>query len=378
VICNFCFDNGQIKNFIEEKGKKAPEDYCCEECGECNKNLIEDMYLIEKSIMVEKLESVILNLYTHIYQYALSGNTIEPYLTLEEVCWEAFDLWDGGDGLAELISENSIMSSADGGDGFFYDATSQQWLPVCWLTPDSFDWERFSKKVKHSLRFFDTPDFNRKEELQKLDTFFEKLCSNDIGKIVYRARGIYEKDKIDIEADPQKALGKAPPKLAGHNRFSPSGISYVYLASDEKTSIYEIFEESKEFYAVGKFELYSNLRLIDLRKSVFLSILKIYIDPFSEKFALSIYCATQAVEKFIEDIQKPIKSDDKHLDYLPTQVLAEYIRSLGYDGFVFDSSKNIDGYNIVLFEEQMKYQSHQYKKATMISFELAISNGEQE
>ena len=66
------------------------------------------------------------------------------------------------------------------------------------------------------------------------------------------------------------------------------------------------------------------------------------------------------------------------MDYLPTQVLAEYIRSLGYDGFVFDSSKNKDGYNIVLFEEQMKYQSHQYKKATMISFELAISNGEEE
>ncbi|CAA6816889.1 MAG: Unknown protein [uncultured Sulfurovum sp.] len=374
MICSYCFDSKNIYDFIQDNGEKAPPNYDCEVCGERNHPKVGDLHIMQKSELSKKLKEVIRKLYTHIYEYALPNNAVEPYITLEEVCWEVFD---NGDKIAELIASESVYETADGGDGYFDDTDSQQWLPICWLTPDSFDWDGFTKKVKHSLRFFDTVDFNRKEELEKLDIFFEKLYTDNIDELVYRTRGISEKDKEDIELNPSENLGKAPPKLAKHNRFSPSGISYIYLASDEKTAIYEAYDESRELYAVGKFKLDSDLRFIDLRKSVFNEKLQSYIDPYSEEFEALTYCASKAAEKFVVDIQKPIKNNSKDLDYLPTQILAEYIQSLGYDGFVFDSSKNRGGYNIVLFHEQMSYASHQYKNVSLIAVRLGISEIEE-
>ena len=43
---------------------------------------------------------------------------------------------------------------------------------------------------------------------------------------------------------------------------------------------------------------------------------------------------------------KPTNNSD---DYLPTQVIAEYIRSLGYDGIRFNSSLHYGGVNLTIF-----------------------------
>jgi len=42
--------------------------------------------------------------------------------------------------------------------------------------------------------------------------------------------------------------------------------------------------------------------------------------------------------------------------------MAEYIWSLGYDGFIFDSSQNNDGENLVLFGDNPKYIEHMFIK----------------
>lgn len=377
MICDNCFDSKKINSFIYEHGEYADPDYECLQCGSRNHPKVGDMKTISKQELIENIKKSIINLYVHIHDYALPNHATESYLSLEEVCEEVFELDDDGEKLAQMICHESAWESANGGNGSFDDTNSQQWLPVCWLTPDSFDWDGFSRKVKHSLRFFDTVDFNRKEELQKLDRFFEKLYTDNIDELVYRTRGIGEKDRDDIDLNPSEELGKAPPKMAKHNRFSPSGISYIYLASDERTAIYETYDESKELYAIGKFKLDSHLRFIDLRKSMFNTKLQVYIDPFSEEFEALTYCASKAVEKFIDDIQKPIKNNSKDLEYLPTQILAGYIQSLGYDGFVFDSSKNAGGYNIVLFHDHMKYESHQYKNVSLTAIQLRISEVEE-
>jgi hypothetical protein len=62
----------------------------------------------------------------------------------------------------------------------------------------------------------------------------------------------------------------------------------------------------------------------------------------------------------LTDISIPINEDNQLLDYIPTQIMSEYIWSKGYDGFLFDSSVNINGTNIVLFEE--KYQFKEYNQ----------------
>ena len=42
--------------------------------------------------------------------------------------------------------------------------------------------------------------------------------------------------------------------------------------------------------------------------------------------------------------------------------MAEYIWSLGYDGFIFDSSQNKGGENLVLFGDNPSYKSHKVIK----------------
>ena len=37
MICNFCFANKYLKEYIEENGDKAETDYRCPECKEKNK-----------------------------------------------------------------------------------------------------------------------------------------------------------------------------------------------------------------------------------------------------------------------------------------------------------------------------------------------------
>jgi len=295
-----------------------------------------------------------------INEYQLAGGGNESYHSLEEICSEFCDLC--GDEVAQMITDELWYEYKYGVDNSFGDIYDSEWLPICYLERDAFDWDDFSRKIKHSLRFFDTTAFDRKYELSKLNNFLEKYSRKDLDSIVFRARGIDKKDISKINENPDKELGKVPEKIAQHNRFSPIGISYMYVASDEKTAIQEVFDSSNEIYAVGIFELKKDLNLIDLREKIIKDNMKRYIDSFSDDFESSIYCAAKALKEFIKEVQKPINDKNKILEYLPTQVLAEYIRLLKYDGFIYGSSKNKEGYNIVLFDEKGTYIKHKFLK----------------
>jgi hypothetical protein len=49
-----------------------------------------------------------------------------------------------------------------------------------------------------------------------------------------------------------------------------------------------------------------------------------------------------------EEISKPITPREAELEYLPSQYLCEFMKSLGYEGIVYNSSLS-DGDNYALF-----------------------------
>ncbi|MCH7927666.1 MAG: RES family NAD+ phosphorylase, partial [Candidatus Dadabacteria bacterium] len=52
----------------------------------------------------------------------------------------------------------------------------------------------------------------------------------------------------------------------------------------------------------------------------------------------------------LEDVlSKPLRRSDNKLDYIPTQYLSEFIKSLDYDGIEYKSSLNTEGYNLAIF-----------------------------
>ena len=167
---------------------------------------------------------------------------------------------------------------------------------------------------------------------------------------------------LSILKFPEVELGKAPKEVVKNNRFSPIGISYGYFSFDEKTSIYEVRAEFNKEVAIGIFELKEELSLVDFRKKYSLSS-ELYekkdMNPFDEQ---NFNILLTDIYGFITDISKPINENDTLLEYVPTQIMAEYIWSLGYDGFIFDSSQNKGGENLVLFGDNPSYKSHKVIK----------------
>lgn len=66
MICNYCFSNEQIKQYIEENGDEAEQNHQCQNCQEINNDdLIEPMYVLEKLEIIEKSNILSINIKNH-------------------------------------------------------------------------------------------------------------------------------------------------------------------------------------------------------------------------------------------------------------------------------------------------------------------------
>ena len=72
-----------------------------------------------------------------------------------------------------------------------------------------------------------------------------------------------------------------------------------------------------------------------------------------------------------EAFSKPVDADEPHIEYVPTQVLAEAFRRHGYDGIVYKSLLNGGGVNIALFDlEAADLMNCGLYKASSVSFDF--------
>lgn len=226
------------------------------------------------------------------------------------------------------------------------------------MRPDDafrYAWNDFRETVKHKTRFVflsipqeSSPhpdDFTTAEILEKLVDIIQKrdiLVEVAAGRIFYRGRMI---DKPDGSYD-AASLGSPPNDVASLNRMSPAGISMFYGADDVSTAIAEIgAHTSKRFAVVGAFETVRRLQVVDLAN---LPPVPSLFDPDERKN----YFELKFMHGFARDLSAPIATDGReHIDYVPTQVVTEYLRWLpvfAVDGMLFTSSQN-GGISCVVF-----------------------------
>jgi hypothetical protein len=379
--------NDCIEKKVREEDFEEKEDKYYEKCHEesekkylkiCQDQHTETTYIIEQKQFISKLEEVIFKLYSY-----------DEENTYNDMCRNASQNYCDGDETPEqyanLVSINDL-ESIEGKPEYRFsdleevlndigiDVVDENFLDIfnnyndCYLGENVWknkhlytdelqfiDWKKFSYHVKHTARYFDHKEFNVIQNLRKFDDFFKimKIKSN---KIIYRARKIYNEDeKKTIEKNPSSELGKAPIKIVKNNRFSPIGISYGYFAFDKETALLESRALKGDIFAIGRFQLNDSLKLIDFRKKS----LSELINPFLNNFQINVYYASFTINQFIKDISKPIEEKDTLLEYVPTQVMSEYIWSLDYDGFIFDSSQKEDGENIVIFGDNPSYNDYE-------------------
>lgn len=58
------------------------------------------------------------------------------------------------------------------------------------------------------------------------------------------------------------------------------------------------------------------------------------------------------IQTLQKELSLPIRKRDKLLDYIPTQYISEFIKSLGFDGVEYQSSLKSEGYNIAIFNPE--------------------------
>lgn len=226
------------------------------------------------------------------------------------------------------------------------------------------DWNEFEASLKTEARFFSqfAADllknvFSRIEEVRNKDGASVVITAGPGAKIshLYRARSFQSDEALKkAMARPDAELGPPPSKLATAGRMNARGISVFYGASDSEVALSEVRPPVGSWVAVAAFEISRPLKLLDLTT---LNTAQIPGSIFDPTFSLSLERA-RFLRSLAGRMTKPIMPEDEAIDYLPTQVVADFLASQqnhDLDGIVYPSAQTLSGaFNVVLFHKSSK------------------------
>jgi hypothetical protein len=344
-VCEHCFTDDSIKEFIHENSIE----YKCDYCNLTNNKPIAAhmdivLELVARSLLSEWTDPAE-ELPYESKEGGYQGNTYDTY----EVLWEI-----------EFPTENELLL-----DDIVRGLTQEIWCRKSpfQLSEDQmlfYTWEDFCYAVKHQTRYLfftqDEDEYSPYTPSQILDEIGTILFGLGlvkpikVGTPIIRARGNYKWVKLNSA----KELGTPPVTAAFYsNRMSPAGIPMFYGAFEEYTAIAEVVSiniSPCKVITLATFYPTRDLHVLDLTNlpevpSLFSDEKRHLRDPIS------------FLHKFAEDISKPVAKDGyEHINYVPTQVVTDYIRKRFFeeygnkpDGIIYKSSLVEDGSSIVLF-----------------------------
>lgn len=268
---------------------------------------------------------------------------------------------------SEILYDDICLSlPRDRGDRLYYallrNLTDETWCEYDWLSLDrdvalKMSWERFCETVKHQRRFFfhatgtDDRDSYTPASLltaiARASEYLGLISEIPAGTKLWRARTDLTSRKKAVAAD----FGPPPVHLAlQSNRMNPPGIPMVYLASTAKTALRETRSRTAR---VGQWEANRALRVLDLRD----------LPPIPGVFAEESRqerLMIRFLHHFADDIMTPVERDERvHIDYLPSQVITEYLRDFEFnggqlDGIAYGSTVDRGRWNVALFANRVE------------------------
>lgn len=134
----------------------------------------------------------------------------------------------------------------------------------------------------------------------------------------------------------------SPPKhLSKEGRLNPKGISYLYTSTDINTCLLESKAFIGQDVSVAKIVVKQKRKIFDFTKVSEYDLET--IGTFNIRFQ-------NLLQLIASKFSEPTFGNDEL--YLPTQFIAEFFKSEGFDGVKFRSAININGSNIVLFSDK--------------------------
>lgn len=355
---------------VEERGWRDPCTYVCQHCvqdpflrGLVRKNLTDTrcMYCqskTRKSAPLAVLMHAVLQAVKRSFNdFVNAGCPTDREISIE--CLSSDDV------LVSVLHSEGIewpeklvldVARAFGNDGWV-DAPDGEWMGSHLNERLLWSWDTFAFEVKHKSRF----NFQTKK---KATTYGDDLI--DIGEILPFLGQLVRKQQMVITvpqsavfhrvrlgchplSDPEE-LGPPPREKSPAGRMNPIGIPYFYLAFDEATALAETSRDISSSVTISDWVLTRDARVVDL--TALPPIPSVFDCAKKSKAELSIF-----LSRFSDEISKPVIRDgSEHIDYIPTQVVSEYLaqvfkssNGLHLDGMIYPSAAISGGKNMVLF-----------------------------
>ena len=219
-------------------------------------------------------------------------------------------------------------------------------------------WEAFSAGIRSRVRFFSSyaeealshifGDLNAHKAYGNRQVVREVRLDAENSHI-WRGRLAQSQEELkEILKTPARKIGPPPSRRAGGGRMNASGIPVFYGAFEQDTCIAELHAPVGGHVVMGRFELLRPVRLLD-----FNALMEIYVDVshFDPDYDIQFGRAA-FLRSMVSEICRSVMPQDEAFEYLPTQVVAEYLANKvdpRLDGIIFPSSQTKGGNNVVLF-----------------------------
>jgi len=178
------------------------------------------------------------------------------------------------------------------------------------------DWDAFVTEIKTKNRYHSR--LINFTILEKYCSFIRKTYRT--GDIFYRAR-ISERSGFPVDCMSAPPAGKS-----SEGRANARGITCLYLANDVETTLHEVRAGAFDFVSVGTFRLKKDITVVDLRAIT-------RISPFVDGLEILDHAINkQYLERLNSEMSKPLRRSDSTLDYVPTQYIVDFIKSIEHNG----------------------------------------------
>jgi hypothetical protein len=377
-VCAKCFSDEALQDFVSGIATSKK----CDFCGRTSGNKIAAPF----EEVSERIAECIARYYDDPGKAGMSYVSAEGgYQGITYDTYEIFDLMEldfprtGGDALRDELA--SAMPTDLWSENEPYGLNDDDRL--------QYSWDSFCRLIKHKLRYFFTSTVRDDDEVfspsQLLRLIFSYAKSSGAfvtlpkGTSLHRARFQKPGDK---QTQPS-SLGPPPENAAVQtNRMSPPGIVMMYVADDMQTALAETADKPG-MLALGEFVTGRDALLFDLTR---LPPVPSLFEDIPDTLEYDPRPRILFLWKLSREISRPIARDDRvHIEYLPTQVVTEYLRTSAtvdgkkIDGIRYRSSRNGVGTAIVLFANQDNielesgarnylYHTHQDRWLTLKSF----------
>lgn len=339
-VCANHIDDKYIKRFVQKNGESGQCDYCKKK-----------VKVVDLDILMPFIMEGILHFYGDAVHFMGYDSSEGGYLGEVFNNWELLDEVELDVDSMELMDDiaSSIDDIAWSDTDKYFDTESDILL---------YRWSYFTKLVKHKSRYLfstgDTEEYGNAlkilNEVGRLVNTFNLIKEIPSGSILYRCR----QHQILENVDDLASIVSPPISCAVFpNRFSPSGISMLYAAMDEDIAFSETISGKpipKNCVTTAKFELKKDINVVDFSKLPFTG--SIFGIKDMKKYYWTLF-----LHELVKDFTKKIEKDGKeHIEYVPTQIVTEYLRfpfnanrKNKIEGIIYPSSKDESKSSIVLF-----------------------------